>query len=570
MSYKEMYQKWLEDEAYSEYHNELKLLKDEKDIEDRFYKNISFGTAGLRGKVGAGTNRMNIYNVSKATQGLANFIISKGESVINRGVVIAMDSRNDSKCFSETAAKVLAANGIKTYLFDDVRPTPVLSYAVRYLKTTAGIVVTASHNPPEYNGYKLYWDDGAQVNEEIADGVSNLIEKIKGPNEIKCMDFKEGVEQNLIVQTPKELDETYIEAVLDTKVQSNIDNSVSIVYTPLHGVGLRFVKEVLDRRGFKSLHIVEEQSKPDGNFPTVSYPNPEDPKSFKLAKELGEKTDAELLMATDPDSDRLGVLVRDNNGEYIRLNGNQTGSLLVYYILEGKKDMLPNNPVLIKTIVTSDQGADIAKQYGLEVIDTLTGFKNIAYELRIREGKVGYVFGYEESFGYMPSDVVRDKDGIMTCMLFAEMAGYYKKQNKTILDVLDEIYKKFGYYSEHLEAIVLEGIEGQRKIAKVMESFRDKCVEKIEDNDIAGVYDYLEAKYLNCNTNKYEDLDILKSNVLKYRYNENFWFAMRPSGTEPKLKIYFSAKSDNKEVSERNLVNMKNVVLKRVFDELGI
>lgn len=568
MNYREVYEKWLSDQAYAQYHEELRALTEETEIEDRFYQNISFGTAGLRGKVGAGTNRMNAYNVARATQGLADYIKAQGEEAVKRGVLIARDSRLQSEEFTNKAAQVLAANGIVTYLFDDYGPTPLLSFGVRYLKTIAGIVVTASHNPPEYNGYKLYWEDGAQVNEDIAEGVSEAIEKITHPSQIHSMNLYEAKEKHLVLFSPRHLEEEYVDAVLATQVHGEIDRDVEIVYTPLHGVGLKYVKKVLQKRGFHHLTVVEEQAKPDGNFPTVSYPNPEDPKAFSLAITLGKEKNAEILMATDPDSDRLGVLVRGKDGEYVRLNGNQTGGLLVYYILEGKKDRLPENPILIKTIVTSDQGANIAKEYGVQVIDTLTGFKNIAYELRIREGQVGYVFGYEESFGYMPSDVIRDKDGIMTCMLFAEMAGYYKKQGKGILDVLEEVYEKFGYYEEYLESIVLEGIEGQKKIQGVMKSFRNKAIEEIHGLELLSVYDYKEGNALDCKTNNLHPLEGMKSNVLKYRYEEDFWFAMRPSGTEPKLKIYFSVKKDSKEEAVKIMEAMKKEVLERVYGEL--
>ena len=546
MDYKEKYQEWLNDKNIDEAtKEELRNLSDEKEIEDRFYKELEFGTAGLRGIIGAGSNRMNKYTVGKATQGLSNYIIKqKGE---NRGVAIAYDSRRKSDEFSKYAALVLNANGIKTYLFDSLRPTPELSYAVRKLGCIAGIVVTASHNPPEYNGYKVYWEDGAQIVSPIDKGIIDEVNAISDFGMIKTMDIEEAKQKDLYHIIKPEVDDCYIEElkklVLNPEAIKEQAEHLKIVYTPLHGTGNVPVQRILKELGFKQVFIVKEQELPDGEFPTVSYPNPEDPKAFTLALELAKKVDADVVLANDPDADRLGVYVKDtSSGDYIQFNGNMTGNLLAEYILSQKKakNILPDNGAVIKTIVSSNLTDAIANYYGVKLFSTLTGFKNIAKIIRDFEQNNSYdcLFSYEESYGCIIGTHARDKDGIVAVMAVCEAAAYYKKQGLTLWDQMINIYKKYGYYKESQISITLKGSEGAEQIKKMMENMRNNPPSNIGEYTVISVGDYDKQVITNTKTGKTENTNLPKSNVLYYDLDKNAWCCVRPSGTEPKIKFY--------------------------------
>lgn len=530
---------------------------------------LEFGTAGLRGKIGAGTNRMNIYTVARATQGLADYINSCGEEYAQKGVVIAYDVRRMSKEFARITAQVLAGNGVQVYLFDDIRPTPVLSFAVRYLKTASGIVITASHNPPEYNGYKVYWEYGSQIMDDIAKPIEENIKKIEDFGTIKKMDFDEAISKGLIKLVGKEIDEAYFENVLSLSLCDDIDKNISIVYTPLHGTGGKFVRYVFDKRGFTNYIIVPEQEIPNGEFPTVEYPNPEDLKAFNLALDYAKKHNADIILATDPDADRNAVMVK-HNGEYVPLNGNQTGALLIEYLLSQrkKKGILPKNGVVIKSIVTGDLGKLIAKQYGVETFETLTGFKNICGLENELEGKYSFQFGYEESIGYVTGDFVRDKDGVMMSMLISEMAAYYKKQGKTLIDVLESLYKNFGYYLEDNFSLIYEGLKGMEKIRRIMEVFRKKFPKVIGTLDVIEYIDYKERKIYNQNGIEIGEVEahIPASNVLRFFLSDGSWYAIRPSGTEPKLKVYIYTVDKVKDEAKRKLTIIKDTIMKIVSE----
>ncbi len=568
------YEFWLNSEHFDkETKDELLSIKDNvEEIEDRFYKDLEFGTGGLRGKIGAGTNRINKYTVSKATQGLANFIIENGSEYIKRGVVIAHDSRHKSREFSETAALVLAANGIKAYLFEDLRPTPELSFAVRYLKASAGIVITASHNPPEYNGYKVYWEDGGQVVPSLADKIIEKVNEVSEYSMVKIISKEEALNNGLLEIIGEKIDKEYIDKVKDLSVRDDIDKSIRIVYTPLHGTGNMPVRRVLKELGYINVFVVESQEQPDPNFSTVEYPNPEDPNAFKLAIELAEKVDSDIILGTDPDCDRVGVVVKNKEGEYKVLSGNQTGALLLDYILSSmtEKGLLPENSVMVKTIVTSELGRVIARHYGVETIDTLTGFKFIGEKIKQFEedGDKNFIFGYEESFGYLTGSFVRDKDAVIASMLICEMAAYYKSKGMTLYEALIKLYEKYGYYIEDLHSIKLEGIEGKRKIDEVMENFRNNYPKEIGKLNLKIFNDYKVSKSFNFDKDSSEDILLPKSNVLKFIFDDESWYALRPSGTEPKLKIYFSANGRDKAEAENKIKSIKEEVLSKIEDIL--
>lgn len=571
MEYMEKYKSWIESEYFDqETREELLAIKDNKDeILDRFYKDLEFGTGGLRGKIGAGTNRINKYTVSKVTQGLAEYIIENGDEYIERGVVIAHDSRYKSREFSETAAAVLASNGIKAYLFEDLRPTPELSFAVRELNAAAGIVITASHNPPEYNGYKVYWEDGAQLVPLLANKVIEKIKEVKDFSDVKIIDVEKAIDYGLIKVIGREIDDIYIDKVKNLSIRNDINKDIKIVYTPLHGTGNMPVRRVLRELGYSNVYIVEEQEKPDPQFSTVEYPNPEDPKAFKLAMEIGERIGADILLGTDPDCDRVGVVVKNLEGKYVVLNGNQTGALLLEYILEGKKEKgdLTSKDVMVKTIVTSDLGRVIAEAHGLETINTLTGFKYIGEKIKEFEekGDKRFVFGYEESFGYLTGTFVRDKDAVIASMLICEMAAYYKEKGMTLYEALQELYKKYGYHVEYLHSIKLEGVEGKEKIEKVMESFRKDFPNSMQNLTVTRFNDYKVGKGFNAkDLSEFEEINLPRENVLKFIFNENSWYALRPSGTEPKLKIYFSANGKTGKEAKEKLEAIKEQVLGKV------
>ena len=574
MDYKEKYQEWLNDKNIDEAtKEELRSLSDEKEIEDRFYKELEFGTAGLRGIIGAGSNRMNKYTVGKATQGLSNYIIKqKGE---NRGVAIAYDSRRKSDEFSKQAALVLNANGIKTYLFDSLRPTPELSYAVRKLGCIAGIVVTASHNPPEYNGYKVYWEDGAQIVSPIEISIIDEVNAISDFGMIKTMDIEEAKQKDLYHIIKPEVDDCYIEElkklVLNPEAIKEQAEHLKIVYTPLHGTGNVPVQRILKELGFKQVFIVKEQELPDGEFPTVSYPNPEDPKAFTLALELAKKVDADVVLANDPDADRLGVYVKDtSSGDYIQFNGNMTGNLLAEYILSQKKakNMLPDNGAVIKTIVSSNLTDAIANYYGVKLFSTLTGFKNIAKIIRDFEQNNSYdcLFSYEESYGCIIGTHARDKDGIVAVMAVCEAAAYYKKQGLTLWDQMINIYKKYGYYKESQISITLKGSEGAEQIKKMMENMRNNPPSNIGEYTVISVGDYDKQVIIDTKTGKTENTNLPKSNVLYYDLDKNAWCCVRPSGTEPKIKFYMGVCGSSIEDAKEKISNFETSIRKMAED----
>lgn len=546
MNYKEKYLEWLNNPFFDdETRNELESIKeDEAEIEDRFYQDLEFGTAGLRGKLGAGSNRMNQYTVSLATQGLADTIKSYGQEAMDRGVVISRDVRHMSKEFSEITASVLAANNIKVYLHKDITPTPVLSYSIRKLKTISGVMITASHNPKQYNGYKAYWEEGSQILDNIADQILDNMNKVGDYSNIKLMDFNEALDSGLIEWIDDSVIDSYISDVLSLKIEDeDIDKDVCIVYSPLNGTGNKLVRRILDERGFTNVHIVKEQENPDPDFTTVGYPNPEDPKAFEYAIKLGKKVGAEILLATDPDADRTALEVRDKNGEYIFLNGNKIGALLAYYILTRLKanDRLPKNGAIVKSIVTGDLSKVIAEDLGVECLDVLTGFKNIFAPANIWDEtkEKTFIYGFEESIGYNYGSFVRDKDAVSSSMMISEMTAFYKKQGKSLLDVLDELYEKYGYYGDKLVSIVLEGADGQALISRIMEEYRKNPIKEIGNMKLEKIIDY-----------KLDETGLPKSNVLKYIYDDGSWFVVRPSGTEPKIKLYIYSVA--KDVEEGN------------------
>ncbi len=534
MKYIEAYNEWINNSYFDDItKKELKSIKDDKEIKDRFYKNLEFGTGGLRGVIGAGSNRINIYTVRRATFGLANYILNKcGEEAKKKGVVIAHDSRFMSREFCMETAKTLAACGIKAYIFDDLRTTPQLSFSVRHLGCVAGVVITASHNPPEYNGYKVYWSDGGQVCPSIAEEIISEVNKIESYESIPTT----NEDDCLIVMLDESVDTAFIEAVKKQVIRQDIiekvGNDIKIIFTPIHGTGNLPIRRVLKEVGFKNVSVVKEQELPDSRFSTVEYPNPEEKAVFDIAIEMAKKDGADIIIGTDPDCDRVGVVVKDNSGEYVVLNGNQVGSLLVDYVLTQKKDKLENikNPTIIKTIVTSELGAVIAKNFGVDSLDTLTGFKFIGEkinEFEVNEDRT-FIMGYEESYGYLVGTHARDKDGVVSALLISEMAAFYYQKGMTLYEGLQEIYKKYGYYKEELVSKTFKGIDGMEKIKSIMANFRESKIETIADIKVKELKDYTLG------------IDGLpKSDVLKFILEDGSWIAVRPSGTEPKIKFYF-------------------------------
>lgn len=544
MSYKLEYEKWLNSDVVSEdVKEELRSLP-EKEIEDRFYKELEFGTGGLRGIMGAGTNRMNIYTVRKATQGLCLEILDNGEECAKKGVVVAYDARNNSALFAKECAKVLCANGIKTYLFESLRPTPELSFAVRHLGCARGIVITASHNPKEYNGYKAYGEDGGQIPPEVADVIIGYINKTDIFSDIKIC------EDPQYISIGEDVDKEYIDAVKEQSLGIAIPEDFKVVYTPIHGSGNLLVRRVLDEIGVKNVFVVPEQEKPDGNFPTVMSPNPENAEAFTIAIEYAKKLDADIIFGTDPDSDRIGVVVKKADGTFAVLNGNQTGALLCEFVLRKRKEngTLPSEGAVIKTIVTTEMIRTIADSFGVETIDVLTGFKFIGEKIKEfeAEGKYDkYLFGLEESYGYLKGSYARDKDAVVASMLVAQLAADLKKEGKTLYDGLVDLYEKYGYYKEILVNKTLTGIEGVAKIKEIMNNFRNSDIPL----DVVKKLDYQDG------------LDGLpKSNVLKYFLADGSWFAVRPSGTEPKIKFYFGVCADSQQAVDEKAETLKDAV----------
>ncbi|MGL5244451.1 MAG: phospho-sugar mutase [Sarcina sp.] len=572
--YKVRHEEWLNSSTISEaIKEELRNIDNEKEIEDRFYKELDFGTGGLRGVIGAGTNRMNVYTVGKATQGFADYLNATCEG--EKSVAIAYDSRNMSSEFAKAAALTLCGNGIKVYLFESLRPTPVLSFTVREFKCDGGIVVTASHNPKQYNGYKVYGNDGCQVTDAPAKEIIGYVGKVEDYSTIKTISEEEAIENGLLQYVGEDIDKSYIDSLKTITIRKelvkNNAKDLKIIYTPIHGSGNIPVRRILNELGYSQVSVVREQENPDGNFPTAPYPNPEDPKVFQLALDMAKEITPDIIFGTDPDCDRIGVVVKGNNEEYEVLTGNQTGMLLTNYILSSLKELnsLPSNGAIIKTIVTTESVRKMAEEYNVELFDLLTGFKYIGEKIRQFEetGSHKYLFGFEESYGYLAGTFARDKDAVVASMLIAEMTLYYKQQGKTLYDGLIELYEKYGYFKEELVSIELQGKEGQEKISKCLDNLRSEKIEAINGVKILKAFDYKLQKEVNNITNEINDVNLPVSNVLKYVLEDDSWFVVRPSGTEPKMKVYLSIKGTSLEnanvvinefkESVMNLINAK-------------
>ena len=569
MNYLEEYKKWCESPEFDEEtKKELLAIKDdEKEIEDRFYQELEFGTAGLRGVIGAGTNRMNKYTVGKATQGLANYILEQGTE--NKGVAISYDSRRMSKEFSMQTALILNANGIKTYLFENLRPVPELSYAVRELGCTAGVMITASHNPPKYNGYKVYWDDGSQIVSPRDKEIIAKVRAVESYSEIKETTRKEAEAKGLFNVIGTEMDDKYLSVlkskVLNPEIMKEQGKDIKVVYTPLHGTGNTVVERLLHELGLENVYVVPEQKDPDGNFPTVSYPNPEDKKAFKLALELAEKENADVVLATDPDADRLGIFAKDSKtGKYMEYTGNMSALLIAEYRISQMKEkgILPSNGMIITTVVSSNLTRAIAKNYNLECIEVLTGFKNIGAVMKKAEENKDktYVFGFEESYGCLIGDYARDKDGIAAVMALCEAACYYRAHGKTLWDAMEDIYKKYGYYKETQVSIVLEGSSGAEKIKEMMTNMRNTPVEKIGEYKVLIFKDIEKDIVKDMVTGEILKTGLPTSNVLYYELEDDSWCCVRPSGTEPKIKLYMGVKGTSDEDANKKLEDLKDAM----------
>jgi phosphoglucomutase len=574
MDYMKGYETWLKSEKIDEEtKKELEAIKeDSKEIQERFYKDLEFGTGGLRGILGAGTNRMNIYTVRKATQGLANFILKDSEDNRRKGVAIAYDSRRMSVEFADEAALVLNANGIKAYVFESLRPTPELSFAVRKLGCIAGIVITASHNPPEYNGYKAYWEDGGQVTSPKDVQIIEEVSKVKSIEDVKTMDKEMAISEGLYHVLGKEMDDQYIaelkKLVIDFDVIKTVADDFNIVYTPLHGTGNIPARRILEEIGFKHVEVVKEQELPDGNFPTVGYPNPEDIKAFKLAIDLGEKTNADILLATDPDADRLGVLAKTKAGNYEALNGNMVGVLLLDYIITRKieKGTLPENGAVIETIVSTNMGKAVADYYQVDLIEVLTGFKYIGEKIKEFEetNSHEYLFGFEESYGCLIGTHARDKDAIVATMGICEVAAYYASKGMTLYDALLQLYEKYGYYKESLASITLKGIEGIETIKYVLSTLRQSPLEEINGVKVTKIRDYMSGEIKDLATGAVSPTGLPESNVLYYELEDDAWLCVRPSGTEPKVKFYVGVKGNSLEAASDKSNEFSKAVLEQI------
>lgn len=570
MDARKLYEFWLNDPYFDEEtKQELRAIEDDAaEIEERFYRNLEFGTGGLRGIIGAGTNRMNLYTVRRATQGLANYILKEqGEK---KGAAIAFDSRNMSPEFAEEAALCLAANGIRAYIFPSLRPTPMLSFALRQLGCTAGIVVTASHNPPEYNGYKVYWEDGAQITFPRDQEIISEVNAVEDYGQVKTMPRQDAEKAGLYRVIGPEMDDAYIESlkklVIHPEILREEAADLKIVYTPLHGTGNIPVRRVLSELGFSQVYVVEEQEFPDGRFPTVSYPNPEDRNAFTLALELAREKDADLILATDPDADRLGVYVKDSkSGEYKVLTGNMSGCLLADYEIgqRAAKEGLPGDGALIKTIVTSNMADAIARAYGVRLIEVLTGFKYIGQQILGFEesGKGTYLFGFEESYGCLIGTHARDKDAIVATMALCEAAAYYKTKNMTLWDAMIAMYEKYGYYKDDIKSVSLKGIEGLQKIQEILETLRAHTPEKIGSYQVLSARDYKQDTVKNLATGEVTTTGLPSSNVLYYDLTDDAWLCVRPSGTEPKVKFYYGIKGTSLEDAEAKSAALGEEVL---------
>ena len=556
MNFEESYKAWLSSETIDQAtKDELKALTDQKEIEDRFYKNLEFGTGGLRGKIAAGSNRMNRYTVGKATQGLATYLVNNFE---NPSTAIAYDSRNYSDVFAETAARVLAANGVKVYLFESLRPTPMLSFTVRHLKTDAGIVLTASHNPKEYNGYKVYGSDGGQVTDNAANEILGYINNIDIFNDVKIISREEAMEKGLLVYIGEDVDNAYYDKVETLVVNKQLvkdhASELKIIYTPIHGSGNIPVRTMLKRLGYTNVSVVKEQEKPDGNFPTAPYPNPEVPQVFEIAIEMAKEVGPDLIFGTDPDCDRIGVIVKEESGEYKVLTGNQVGVLLSDYMLNARKEtgVLSTKDTLIKTIVTTEMAARVAEAYDAQIMNVLTGFKYIGEKIEQFEqtGSNNFVLGFEESYGYLSGGFVRDKDAVIAATLITEMALYYKTKGKNLAQALHDLFEKYGYYKENLISITMEGKDGQEQIAAMITNLRENMPKEVNGVKVVVSEDYKLSKHVDYVAGTTEEINLPKSNVLKFILEDKSWFVVRPSGTEPKVKIYASVVGSSVEDSE--------------------
>ncbi|WP_294161360.1 phospho-sugar mutase [uncultured Clostridium sp.] len=575
MNYKEKYNEWLNSKVISEsVKEELRGITDEKELEDRFYKELDFGTGGLRGVIGYGSNRMNVYTVSKATQGFANYLNKNFESP---KVAIAYDSRNMSKEFAEAAALTLCANNVKVYLYESLRPTPMLSFATRHLSCQGGIVITASHNPKIYNGYKVYDEFGGQVTDEKAGLIINEVNSIENYEDIKTISLEEAIKDNLLEYIGEDVDKAYLEEVKGLTIRTELvkehAKDLKVIYTPIHGSGNMPVRRVLKELGYENVEVVKEQEKPDGNFPTASYPNPENPQVFELALEMAKTNTPDIIFGTDPDCDRIGVVVKENSGEYKVLTGNQTGLLLTDYILSSLKEegKLPSNGVVIKTIVTSEGARAIANYYGVEIMDVLTGFKYIGEKIRQfqENGDKKYLFGFEESYGYLAGEFVRDKDAVIASMLIAEMTLYYKEQGKSLYEALIELYNRIGFFKEDLISIELKGKEGQEKISKCLDLLRETALTEVDGVKVATRLDYKLSKEENLESNTEFVINLPKSNVLKYILADGSSFVVRPSGTEPKMKVYSAVKGESLTNAEEKLKRFNEKVMEIINEKLA-
>lgn len=568
MHFKEKFDLWINSKLIDEKtKGELLAIKDEKELEDRFYKDLEFGTGGLRGVIGAGSNRMNIYTVGKATQGFADYL--KKNFGNEASVAIAYDSRNMSKEFAEAAAEILSANDIKVYLFESLRPTPMLSFTVRQLGCKGGIVITASHNPKQYNGYKVYGEDGGQVTDKAAKEILSYIEKVDTFDKIKKVDIQSALDSSKVEIIGEDVDREYYSKVKELTIRKDLVKDMAkdlkIIFTPIHGSGNVPVRRVLQELGYTGVHVVKDQEMPDGNFPTAPYPNPEDPKVFAIALDMAKEIQPDIIFGTDPDCDRIGAVVKTSSGEYKVLTGNQTGILLTHYILSSLKEAnkLPENGEVIKTIVTTEMVRNIAADYGVKLLDVLTGFKYIGEKIKEYETtkESTFLFGFEESYGYLSGDFVRDKDAVIASMLICEMTLYYKSKGLSLYEALVDLYSKYGYYKEDLVSLELQGKEGQEKIAKALDYLRNSMGQEVNGVKINTKFDYKLSKETDFLNNVEKEIHLPTSNVLKFVLNDGSWFVVRPSGTEPKMKVYLSVVGESLKDADLKLEEFKNIVM---------
>lgn len=575
MGWKTPYEKWLS-KADLDKHLKKQLAdiaSDDKQLEDCFYKNVEFGTGGMRGELGPGTNRINRYTIRKASEGLAQYILHRGEEAKRRGVVIAYDSRHYSPEFAMEAARTMAKHDIRTYVFESLRPTPVLSYAVRHLQAFSGIVITASHNPPQYNGYKVYNEHGGQLPPAEADLVIDYVNHVEDELSVSVGEEAELKNKGWLKIIGEEIDHAYQEKLKALSVNPDmikkVGQGLKVVFTPLHGTGYRPITDGFKNWGFENVTVVKEQAEPDPEFSTVKLPNPEEHEAFTLAIQYGERIDADILLATDPDADRAGVAVKNEKGDYIVLTGNQTGAILLHYLLSQKS--LPENGIVLKTIVTSELGRDIAASFGIPTVDTLTGFKFIGEKIHDYEENHShqFLFGYEESYGYLMGDFVRDKDAVQACLLAAEAAAYYKLKGMTLYDALQTIYHQYGHYQEGLESLTLKGKQGSDQIETILADFREHPPLEMAASEVSVIEDYQLSKRRVTRTGTTETIHLPVSNVLKYYLEDGSWFCLRPSGTEPKIKFYFGVRGENAANSNHRLVALKKDVMMRVKNNLS-